>query len=511
MSARPPFFCTPLSVIAVALPFLFCVTQAPTANFWPLLVSWMCGAVLLAVAAAEGQGQPLHAPREVWAKRLALGLALAAAVGCAIGLMQYAVGDPGLAPFVHPSAPGQAVGNLRQRNQQASLLSLGVWALLWCLLHGERWWGARQSLVRVALTAVLVWMALASAATASRTGALQWVLILAQVLCWRRSGPGNAVRPALALVLVFCAASWGLPEMLWRVEGVRADALFHRFAGESRSCTGRTVLWLNMLTLIAQKPWLGWGWGELDYAHYITLFPGERFCVLLDNAHNLPLHLAVELGLPAAVSVCCAVGVWVLQSRPWRETRPERQLAWGVLAIIGLHSMLEYPLWYGPFQIAALFALVLLAWPSANVRWGGVSLRRVLGVGALLVGVVCAGAAWDYFRVSQLYKAPADRAAAYRDDVHAKVTRSVWFTHPLEFAQLTTTPLTRGNAQRMNRMAKDLLHYSPEPRVIQVVIESAAVLGLDDEAAFHAQRYRLAYPTEYARWTAAGGGASKPR
>lgn len=36
----------------------------------------------------------------------------------------------------------------------------------------------------------------------------------------------------------------------------------------------------------------------------MTLFPGERFCVLLDNAHNLPLHLAVELGVPVAALLC---------------------------------------------------------------------------------------------------------------------------------------------------------------------------------------------------------------
>ena len=28
----------------------------------------------------------------------------------------------------------------------------------------------------------------------------------------------------------------------------------------------------------------------MDYAHFVTLYPGERFCDILDNAHNLPLH-----------------------------------------------------------------------------------------------------------------------------------------------------------------------------------------------------------------------------
>ena len=33
---------------------------------------------------------------------------------------------------------------------------------------------------------------------------------------------------------------------------------------------------------------------------------------------------------------------------------------WAVLAAIGLHSLVEYPLWYGPFQIAAAISVGLL-------------------------------------------------------------------------------------------------------------------------------------------------------
>jgi hypothetical protein len=79
------------------------------------------------------------------------------------------------------------------------------------------------------------------------------------------------------------------------------------------------------------------------------------------------------------------------------------------------------------------------------------------------------------------------------------------FSGALDFARLTTTGLTRGNAPHINALAHELLHYSPEPRVIQLVIESAVMLGKDDEAAFHLKRYRVAYPEDHARWIAAGG------
>ena len=530
--AAPSVFAALLCVLAVALPFLFGYTDSPISNFWPLLIAWVCGAVLLAVGgwAAWGSGSMLSQASDAqrWGRLLAGGLVLAAVVASAIGLVQYWAGDVGLRPWIHASQPGQAAGNLRQRNQQATLLALGAWALLWWSLHGQgqaqqwmraptggslaggpvamRWQPGMLGTVPVAIAVVtaLVAVAVAGSATASRTGAVQWLVIVAMLLLWRRSGAGPALRLALLGVAVYFVAAWVLPDLLWRLQGVRADALFHRFTDNSQACTSRLALWSNMLTLIAQKPWLGWGWGELDYAHYVTLFPGDRFCVLLDNAHNLPLHLAVELGLPAAGLLCGVFAVWALLSRPWQEVRPERQLAWGVLAIIGLHSMLEYPLWYGPFQIVALFALVLLMWPQWP--WRNKSLALVLGAGAVLVWGVCGLAAWDYFRVSQLYKANTDRAAAYRDDAHAKVTRSVLFSDQLNFARLTTTPLTRENAGYLNALGKDLLHYSPEPRVIQIVIESAVMLGKDDEAAFHMKRYRIAYPKDYARWMRPAGG-----
>ena len=494
-----------LCVSAVALPFLFAYTESPTANFWPLLVSWVCGAVLLLAAAWEGWAwqQPGAVPprqglRQLGAQRLAWGLALAAVLGSVMGLAQYLVGDVGLSPWVHSSTPGQAVGNLRQRNQQASLLSLGAWALLWWLLHGGAWLRRGASVAPMLAAMALVWIALASAATVSRTGALQWLVIVGLLLVWRRTGAGQPLRVVLAMVGVYLAASWALPELLWRLEGVRADALFHRFAGDSQACTSRRVLWSNMLTLIAQKPWGGWGWGELDYAHYVTLFPGERFCVLLDNAHNLPLQLAVELGLPVAIVVCVGTLAWVLYSQPWREAEPARQLAWGVLAIIGLHSLLEYPLWYGPFQIVTLAALALLLWPRHAVRPGrGVVLA---GAGAALVGVFCAYAAWDYHRVSQLYKPYDQRALAYRDGTQAKVAGTWLFARQRDFARLTTMAPTQENAAEMNALAHEMLHYSPEPRVLQALIESAVKLGRDDEAAFHMQRYRRAYPKDYGRW-----------
>jgi O-antigen polymerase len=521
----------PLTLLAVALPFLFAYPQPPLSNFWPQVAAWTCGALLALVALCRGWGlrrAPAGAPapdgRSFLASQLAVGLLLAALLAAVVGLLQYFLGDPGLAPWVQPSTPGQAIGNLRQRNQQASLMSLGVWTLMWvvaqmqvrtmaaataapatplqqALQGGGREWPSW--LVGLLMAWALALLALGSAATASRTGAMQWLLIVALLVLWRGSSGRLVVGLAAIGLALYALAGWLLPRLLLDWTGFATEGVFTRLAGETQVCASRRALWSNVLYLIAQKPWTGWGWGELDYAHYMTLFPGERFCALLDNAHNLPLHLAVELGLPVAVVACGAVLVWVVHARPWRETDPVRQLAWGALAIIGLHSMVEFPLWYGPFQLVTVLALALL-WRRAMPGWvRSARFVATAAVAGVTVGVAGAGIAWDYYRVSQLYRPMASRPLAYQEGTLAKVSNTLLFTNQVDFALLTTTQLTRENAPQIHTLATELLHFSPEPRVIEKLIESALLLGMDDEVAFQLRRYRVAYPEDHARWARA--------
>ena len=47
-----------------------------------------------------------------------------------------------------------------------------------------------------------------------------------------------------------------------------------------------------------------------------------------------------------------------------------------------------------------------------------------------------------------------------------------------------------------------MLHYSPEPRVIERAIESALLLGKDAEAATLLARYKAAFPKDAQRFIA---------
>ncbi len=419
----------------------------------------------------------------------------AALISAVMALLQYFGLAAQLSPWVPGSAVGHAYAALRQRNQFATLTLIGVIALLAGASQGVRW--------RYLVPALLLLVA-GNAVSASRTGALGLVLLCLAPVVWPSLRSRRVVLFLALGISGYMLAAAILPAFLVQWQGLQASTVFDRIAASS-GCGSRTILWSNVAHLVAQKPWLGWGWGELDYAHYATLYSGPRFCDILDNAHLLPLHIAVELGVPAAVLAMLALTGLVVAHAPWRESQPHRQMAWMVLAVILLHSLVEYPLWYGPFCLAVAVSLVLLCRP----RWLASAGLALCSTAAILLGSTLF-AAWDYWRVSQIYLPYEARSPAYRADPLSKARNSWLFRDQADFAELTTTQLTRHNAAHMAVLARRLVHYSPEPRVIRPLVESLTLLGRDDEALMHLARFRAAFPEEYAQWTALHGAHTPP-
>lgn len=594
----------------IAVPFLFPFTGGPSANVWQLLASWGCAALLLVAgpvalparrvmaglvlttllialspgANVEGRLAACGALTVIglaaavgagWARSIrsalgsagidaggpdrsgrvfAWGLLAAGLVSAVLGLLQYYQLAAPLVPWTTTPELGQAYGNLRQRNQFATLISMALMASLWLYAARGGPSAAGVHIGQGARTWALAWggavvlLLLAAAASTSRTGLLQWLAIVgvAAWMAWRQrrsvrvparasavpqprhsapsppcaSGrPGQSTawhlpHPLLLLTLVpaYFVAAWVLPLLA----GPDIEDMLRRLREGAPEGHSRVLLWRNVAALIADHPWRGWGWGELSFAHYSHFYVEPRFVEILDNAHNLPLHLAVELGVPAALLIVGGLTWLVLAARPWRERDATRLLAWGVLGAIGLHSLLEYPLWYGPFQLTFGLCLGWL-WPGTGretrgragtftalpILRGAPSLRHASTLPAVLalalMGVV-GYAAWDYTRISQIYLSADQRLPGYRDDTLAKLQGSWLYASSVRFAGLTLMPVTPDEAPAVHALAERSLHFSPESRVVIPLIESAHLMGQDAEAATQAERFKRAFPTEYAQW-----------
>ena len=527
-------------VLCVALPWLNPFASSPSTAVIPLLVSWMMAAcallavvelplakprwtvseaavcsVLLAWLVASLLWVPQVVDRAltmglvaslmcVWLmaavgrraavdesllRWLVAGLLAAAVISALLGVLQYLGLARELSPWVNQPLKGDAFANLRQRNQFASLTSLGLVALLgWVAVRARA-----QSMTRGCWMLAFVLLNVLAAGVAcsvSRTGAVQWVLagVLMAAWGWRSAKQDAACGKALvwlALAAPVLVAAWSvlMPWLALQTTGEWGASMILRVTGQAQdyaACGGRRVLWANVLALIVQHPWLGWGWGETDFAHFMTGYSSLRFCDMLDNAHDFPLHLALELGVPFAVAVMALVGVWVLRRTPWREQHAWRVMAWCLLLVLGLHSLLEYPLWYGPFQMTLGLAVGLL-WAAPDAPAREEAQEGPMLVAALLF-IGCLYAAWDFNRVGQIYRQAASRDAAYRDNPLHHAKQSWLFKNQADFAELTTQTVTADNAAELYLQALRLMHYSPEARVVQRVIDSGKLLGHDAQA-----------------------------
>ena len=451
------------------------------------------------------------------------------------------------------SSPGEALANLRQRNQFATLCNIVFATVIYWVVQRKlifktyaangvvtaRHTDGVGGLLYWATVGLAVCLLMAgNAASNSRTGLFQLVAICLLALWWG-AWRLPTTRAALVMGLMAYGMSVVLLPLAAGLDATTHGALARLQAGDA-PCASRLTLWSNVIDLIQQKPLLGWGWGNLDYAHYINLYPGERFCDILDNAHNLPLHLAVELGVPFALLFCGLV-IWrIVRLKPWAETDATRQLAWTVLMVIGLHSLVEYPLWYGPFQMTVGLCIWML-WErpgpiKADDQMGNLALGRVVEpvtadlndttagtIGfkpkrslaqtvtaqAAIISIVFLGVvAWDYWRVSQIYLQPESRAASYKQDTLAKSSETWFFKDTARFAQLSIMQLKPDNAQQVYDLALGLLPYSPEARVVEKLIESATMLGRLDEAVFHLARFKAAFPQDYEAWRVKTGVAN---
>lgn len=477
--------------VLVAAPWFWPMLIAPLTAMWPDLFAWTCGALLVSL---------LPWTRGRASLALAVGWLIAAVGSAVLGLMQYFDLENGFYPWIGITRPGYTTANVHQLNMLATLLAVGLLSLWWLHLRGHV-----KTMAAVPVAALLV---IALAATASRTGMVHLILISGLLLYWHRDHWRKVlVGVAIAFALYALAAST-LPWLVWVTRGIDIERdLFSRF-GQSDTCHSRRVLWRNMLELIQQKPWTGWGPGELLYAHYITPFESMRFCEKLSNAHNLPLHLAVTLGVPLAVLVVVLGVLGVFRLKPWLATDPMERMCWGVLILVGAHSMLEYPLWFGVFQLMVGLACwqiysIRRVGTSRNAATGSMVRFRLLFSAAALSGLALV--AWDYLKVSQLYLPAERRMERYRDDTFEKARTTVLFKSYVLIPQIVVMELNAGTANLILEGALASLHVAPDSRVIRRVIEAAELAGKPDLAQLHTARYKAAWPDEYEEWAARRG------
>ncbi|MFN7120461.1 MAG: Wzy polymerase domain-containing protein [Hydrogenophaga sp.] len=480
-----------VAALVVAAPWFWPILAGPLPAMLPDLFAWTCGALLLGL---------FPWIRGDFGRVVSWGLVIAAVGSSLLALIQYFDYDELFGLWVASTPPGYVTANVHQTNMLATLLASGLWAL---------WYLTRTRHIAMNLANALGALVLTGiAATASRTGMVQLVLLCGVVIFWSPSQRRFHAIAAVMLAAFYLSIAQLLPWILEVLRGITIDRnLLGRFSGDI-GCTSRRVVWDNVLQLISLKPWLGWGTGELMYAQYITPFEGVRYCEKMSNAHNLFLQIAVTMGVPFALLCVGLAAAAFFKVKLWSAVDPRQQLGWGILLAIGFHSMLEYPIWFGVFQILALQAFLLVVLDQKgqfpNTHKDFVKQHKPQGwlAASFVLLTLLSLLSWDYLKVSQLYLPPQWRLAHYKEDTLNRTRDTVLFKAHVLIAQVVTTPATPENAERLLAAALESLRTAPDPRVIKQVIAAASMAGRQDLVGLHAARFEAAWPKDYAEWRA---------
>ena len=386
----------------------------------PVAVLGAAAVVLLAGVAAGPRGPMLHGV--LW------GLVATGLASACVGLVQaFAPGWADGELVARTTLPGRAVGNLRQPNHLATLL---LWAAIALVPLVER----GQVRVRWAVTAFAL-LTFAIELSGSRTGALGVVLLAAWGFVDRRLG--RTTRGLLIAAPLFYALAWA---GLWLAAQLGAAPLGTLTRGGGDPSSSRFAVWANAWALVEQHPWGGVGFGRFNFAWSLTPFP-DRPVAFFDHVHNLPLQFAVEFGLPVALLLTALLLVALARAaRLAAAGDAARRALLAMLLLVGLHSLLEYPLWYVHFLLPAcwMFGASLADAPTPVAA----PTRRAFAVAGLAMGLAALVATADYLRVARIFTPPA-RPAPLAQRI-ADGQRGLVFAHHAYYAAATaaTTPPT---------------------------------------------------------------------
>lgn len=318
---------------------------APVPKFAQLFALYLIWAAVLAIAATQLAATLGLA---VLVRMLATAILVGAVVMAALALLQ-----PWLPPLGWIWLPPARGGTLAQTNHFTTYLWLGLASAMY--LRTKKLLSPRLFFAATALLTI-------AAALAGQRSSIAYLLALGGIafLLFRRSisGAQPPLRSVLFVLVAFVIAQPLAPLMspIYMAEAVPPPALNVIQKSEGPSIR------LHLLKLgmkgVADAPLLGHGIGSFPGLafRYAEIGPDHSRFGPAEHSHNLLVQLSVELGIPIALLTALAAVAW-LKRLPGRAELPELFWAASVFAVIGLHSLIEYPLWHayflGPLALVA--------------------------------------------------------------------------------------------------------------------------------------------------------------
>ncbi|MFZ6679681.1 Wzy polymerase domain-containing protein [Undibacterium sp. Tian12W] len=418
-------------------------------------------------------------------------------------VVMYIAKDPAIA--MRPYA------NVAQPNQLALLYFFAL-AGLWHFYRTRTFSGFSS----IAIAALLLWGAVL---TQSRIG---WILV-PLFFAYTASKLGTSKRKGtpviiamLALVTLYAVLTFCLPQISQAI-GFSGGSVADHVGGRSE----RTGLWQTAWQLAAQHPWLGVGWFGFGPGQ-VSVGADFTSSTYAEHAHNLPLNLAAELGWPATILIMGGLCWWFYQTciRYGKSTdkavvkstaennAKSTALQFCTLSLfaVGVHSMVEFPLWYAfvLIPVGVLMGMVhQLRWPAA-----GTVVRPGIVLAGFAIGcILLAAVTLDYQRVVTGFKSIRDVSSGFESkEKFLQKPAFTLFPQFFEYFKLTRIKPREGmSAEEINYMET----WAPRFGFVHILNIEAEVYALNGQPKKAARSmltlqrlHPIPYPEYYDYWKA---------
>jgi hypothetical protein len=423
-----------------------------------------------------------------------------------------------------PPLDARVYGNLGQANHLADQLCLALAAL-----------GALAGMTRAPLALLLAPTALFGvvlAMTGSRTGLLALVALAAigSAGAWRAVGPG---RLRLGAVVAVALLAWGATEAVLATHAragpgataagaaVVADdasgatpSAAARLAGPPPWADERATIWRGAWSLFVAHPWIGVGEGGFARGFFdrVATLPPPHPPLMTAQAHNLVLQIAAEAGIAGLVLLFAGVA-WVVADLRAGAPGPVRRWAVASVAVVALHSAVEYPLWYAYFLGPVALWLGLAGGPGW-VTPGRSRLRPVAAVAIAAGGAFVLVTLWADWRFLRDFAGSRRTEYLARGDDWVRerllgISRQSLLAHLARLGFVRAMRIDASHLDDKLTVSAAVMRTTPTPDVVWRHALLLAASGRDAEARTLWRAARAAYPSAETQWVATARSAAQ--
>ena len=419
-----------------------------------------------------------------------------------VGVLQYFVDVYTMPRWISAIEGPPAFGNINQANLFANLLAVAIASLAFLFIRG------RLSKAFVYLASVLLLMGMSLSGSRSAWIYLGWLMLLAVV--WGRFSKEIKVKRLRWFIAGLIALSVCV-EVFINQSGFfvgtfgHADTISFRFSSLSMNGDGappsvRWLMWRQAWLMFLNAPVLGVGFGEYAWNYFmqVDLFAGGVIPGQSRHAHNLLLQVLAETGLLGAVCVILTLSVWAWRSRT-AEFTPITWLLLALIGIEGIHSFLEFPLWYAHF-LGPTALLMGLAERDGFASGLGAKLRAIvaimLAMGALVLGATLQS--YNQFEgwYQNLVRIRRDDLASFLgyQEMLFKMDGALLLRPHIELAMTGSIFPNRNNLAEKLNFNSAAMRFAPIWPVVYKHVLLLALNGESEKAKVFLRRALLMYP-----------------